>query len=358
MNTHLARFYLKDYIKISDPLLTRFLKDNIKRASQIGRQPEKLASYFKKIAAKGKRIRGALLVLGYQLAGRKPKRRIYQASLLMELFHAGLLIHDDIMDQAETRRGLTSLHNYFTNQVNNSMFKTDPDLYGQSMAICAGNGAFYLAWENLINADFPSPRLLKASRVFTDYALRVMNGQVLDLSLNLKEKPTQKDVLKMMYLKSGEYTSEMPLAIGIELAGGLKPAQYRAVMKYANCLGWLFQIQDDILGVYGKTEATGKPNTVDLNQDKLTLLLLHFKSHADPKQKKFQQSLLKKKQISNQDLQKMRSLFKEVGSYAYVMDLAEKYLKLGKRAIPEITQEKQLQNLLGSLLNYMLKRSQ
>jgi len=350
MAKKIARQFLINYKKISDPILKLYLQEKTKQASLVGKIPEETVKRFTKLALKGKRIRGALVMLGYQLADGKNKKSIAEASLSIELYHAGLLVHDDIMDNASTRRGLPALHKQFFHLSQNNHL-------GRSLAICMGDQAFYLAWEKLLNSSFPKERILKASKIFTKYAIRLANGQALDVTINQEKKVSEKDILKLMYLKSGEYTCELPLLLGVELAGGMEAKRLTALLKYAKALGWAFQIQDDILGIFGNENITGKPNTSDLKEGKMTLLMLHLIKHGTKKQKAFQKKVLGNQNITEKDIIKMRNILKKSGSNQYVMNLGQKYIKSGKKQIPNITKNKKLSLLLSDLLDFMIERT-
>ena len=346
MKQKLALDYLETYnIKVA-PLWENYFRVKIKESKKIGVYASELLTRFTKMAVLGKKVRGALMVLGYQIAEGRNMTSIYEASLFIELMHTGLLIHDDIMDNSDFRRGLPSLHKQYY-----------PSHLGKSMAINAGDIAFYLSWEKLMTSDFPKDKLTLAGKIYSEYLLKVIYGQILDISKINVEHESEKVILNMLRYKTAEYTGVFPLLIGAILGGMKDLEKIDKLKKYGVSLGWAFQIQDDILGLYGNEEKTGKPVGSDLKEGKRTLFTYYVLKHGNAKQKEYILSILGNKKISKDDITKAQELLKEVGAYEYVVNLGRSYVKEGKEAIRAITSDKKLQNILRSLIKYIMERT-
>ena|SRR3989344_961103 len=348
MDSYNIKKYLNDYSQKIQPLLRTYLINKIKEAKKIGDIPVKLLESFSQMVVRGKNVRGALVVLGYQLAGGKDMASIYDASTFIEILHSGALIHDDVMDKDDIRRGLPTIHKQFENYGKGN---------GKSFAICAGDIAFYLAWDKLLNSNFSNDKLIKAGKIFVKYALNVVYGQALDLINNVGNNFNQQAILNVFRFKTAEYTGVLPLLIGAILGGIEDEKKLGILMEFGLDLGWAFQIRDDILGLYGNEEKIGKPVGSDLREGKKTLFIYYILKNGNDMQKKFVLSVLGNKNISGNEISKVQKLFKEIGAYNYVMQLGWDYVKKGKETIPLITANKKLQILLASLIKYIMERT-
>lgn len=337
--------YLDSYKKKTNPLLEDYLNLKIKEAEKIGSLPAALLRKFAEIAKKGKRIRGALLVLGYEIGKGRNINSAYDVSLFIELMHTGLLIHDDVMDNDSLRRGLKAVHTLY-----------HPLDYGRSMAINAGDIAFYLSWDKLVNSKFPPDKLIQAAKIYSEYLPRVIHGQVLDISSEAKEEPSEGIIMNTLKYKTAEYTGVFPLLTGAALAGLSDSKKLNAIKKYGLSLGWVFQIQDDILGLYGE-EKIGKPIGSDLREGKKTLFIDYLLKRGTNRQKDFILSLLGSGNIKLNDFKKAQRLFKEIGAYDYVIQLGWKYVNEGKKTVDLITENSSLRKLLTAFIVFMIERT-
>jgi len=348
MNDNVGIKYLISYSKKIELLVNKYFDKEIKEASLVGKSSSELLKRFATLAKKGKKIRGALIVLGYQLVGGMDLKAIEDVSIFIEIFHAGILVHDDILDESDIRRGITTIHKQY-----------QPLHYGQSMAICAGDLAYYLSWDKLLSGRFPEERIVRASKMYADYVKRVIYGQILDINNNhnqLEKNASQKEILNIFRYKTAEYTGVLPLFIGATLAGIDNKQKIQALKEYGLCFGWAFQIKDDILGIYGDEKITGKPVDSDLTEGKITLLILHLLKHGSPSQINYIKDVLGKNKIGNQEILNVQKILKGAGSYDYVLKLGKQYVDRGIKTIPKITNDKKLSDILKSLLIYILER--
>jgi len=191
------------------------------------------------VAAGGKRIRPAFCYWGYRAAGGEDCEPIVRAAAALELFHTFALIHDDVMDESETRRGQPSTYARFA-----GARAGEPGAlrYGRSVAVLTGDLAAVLADEALIGSGFPPERLLPALRRYARMREEVAAGQFLDV--RGPAGTAQAD--RVASLKTGAYTVEGPLHIGALLAGG-SPELLAALSRFGRPLGLAFQFRDDVL---------------------------------------------------------------------------------------------------------------
>ncbi|OGK16247.1 hypothetical protein A2774_04655 [Candidatus Roizmanbacteria bacterium RIFCSPHIGHO2_01_FULL_39_12c] len=338
---------LNDYSLKANALLAVYLKEKIRGARFVGKIPTEILKKFAEMMTRGKKIRGFLTVLGYRLAGGKDLNSIYDASCFIEIMHSGALIHDDIMDKDNLRRGLPAMHRQFENY--------GEDI-GVSLAICAGDLAFYLSWDKLLHSRFSDEIILKAAKIYAKYAINITYGQSLDQVNGLERNFNLQEILKIFRYKTAEYTGVTPLIIGAILGGMTDKKKLAAIEGYGLNLGWAFQIQDDILGLYGSETETGKPIGSDLRQGKITLLVYHILKNGSLNEKLYLKSILGRKDLSQTDILKAQKFFKDTGAYQYVLNLGKNYLFEGKKTILQLTENPEIKEILESLLNFIMSR--
>ena len=198
------------------------------------------------VVAGGKRIRPAFCYWGHRAAGGPDGEPILRAAAALELFHTFALIHDDVMDESDTRRGVPSAHARFAEARFASARRGSADAvrYGRSVAVLAGDLAAVLADDLLVGSGFPPDRLLPAHRRYIRMQTEVAAGQFLDVGgAGSEDEAASRRVAS---LKTGAYTVEGPLHIGALLAGG-SPDVLSALSRFAEPLGRAFQHRDDVL---------------------------------------------------------------------------------------------------------------
>jgi geranylgeranyl diphosphate synthase type I len=219
---------------------------------------------------RGKMIRGVLVALGSEMAGRRPGPAAIRAGAALELIQSGLLIHDDIMDRDPRRRGGPSIHEQYA-RLAPERGGAEASHYGTSLAICAGEIAIFLAFEAV--AGLPgSPRAAaEVQKLFASEFGLVGLGQMLDVEAGSTRKPLEeRRVLEIYRFKTARYSFYLPLAAGWVLGGGRRAVR-PALERLGEDLGLVFQIKDDELGLFGSAAATGKPVGSDIREGKKTL---------------------------------------------------------------------------------------
>lgn len=191
------------------------------------------------VAAGGKRIRPAFCYWGYRAAGGDDGEPIVRAAAALELFHTFALIHDDVMDESQTRRGEPTTYVRFAGA---RAGEADALRFGRSVAVLIGDLAAVLADEALIDSGFASDRLLSALRRYALMREEVAAGQFLDVRGAVGTPSPDRIAL----LKTGAYTVEGPLHVGALLAGG-SPELLAALSRFARPLGMAFQFRDDLI---------------------------------------------------------------------------------------------------------------
>ena len=221
----------------------------------------------------GKRLRPLFAYSGYVSAGADITTPVIKAIASLELLQACALIHDDLMDGSDTRRGKPSIHRHFESMHVQEELEGFAPAYGLAAAVLLGDLA--LVWSNqMLNESGLSPRAFSHTLpIHDEMRVELMAGQFLDI-LEQTQKTTDLDrSIKVARYKSGKYTIERPLHIGAVLSERHSPELLNVLSGYGLPLGEAFQYRDDLLGVFGDSTLTGKPTGDDLREGKRTVLI-------------------------------------------------------------------------------------
>jgi geranylgeranyl diphosphate synthase type I len=357
MNGQLGKNYLENYLKSTDNLFNKYLQKKITEATNIGNITREVTQRFSNTARKGKKIRGSLVVLGYKACGGKNDKEILDMSLFIELAHTGLLVHDDIQDQAGMRRGLPSINKQFEVIGEKAKLGNRAKQYGEAMAINAGILAYFLALDKLMSGKFPTTELVEVGKLFAEYITKVAHGQSLDVSNMFVKDANEKELLNILRYKTAEYTGVLPLLAGARLAGLTDVKRIEALKKYGLSLGWAFQIQDDILGTFGNQKELGKDVGGDIREGKITLLVLHLEKNGTAEQRSQMKNILGNPKATFEDIITIQKIMRDSGSLEYVTNLGWKHVRQGMRQTSVITKDKKLKEILESLLYFMMERT-
>jgi len=219
------------------------------------------------VLAGGKRLRPAFCHWAYVGAGGAPDDpAVVDAGAALEMLHTFALVHDDVMDGSNLRRGQPAIHRRFMTRHDNRRWRGEARRYGEGAAILVGDFAFVYA--DILMRSVPAV----ARPIFDELRVELCVGQYLDLegTASGSSDPVQADRIERY--KSGKYTVERPLQLGAALAGRLDELA-GPLSAFGLPLGEAFQMRDDILGVFGDAAITGKPVGDDLREGKLTPLV-------------------------------------------------------------------------------------
>lgn len=258
-----------------------------------------------------KRLRGSFVHYGYLLNGESVKE-VEKAEMAVELVHTALLMHDDFMDEDVLRRGKPTTQKYFE----------DGDRhYGESMAVTVGDSVLCMGYELLTTVNLEPKKVLEAMQQLQRGVANTAFGQAYDIALQKIGNWTEEDVISLHKAKTAIYTYENPLLIGAIL-GGSSSGVIEKLKEYSMDGGLAFQLQDDILGVFGDEGDTGKSADSDLLHGKCTLLALKTMELANEKQKESFMNVWGKVKATKEEVEKAKEVIRESGSYKYSVDLA------------------------------------
>ena len=311
----------------------------------------------KKIAlAGGKRIRGALLAQTYFGVGGKENKKILKIAAAIELVHLFLLVHDDIIDRGDLRHGEVTLHEFFAKKKSKNVSVQDAQHFGESMAIIVGDMLYAIANKIILESGFPcedsSRTLLQLQKIVATTII----GQSQDIAIEYHKNSSEKDVLAMYENKTARYTFEGPMQLGAMLAGCNDKKTLQTISDLALPLGIAFQIQDDVLGVFGIEKKTGKSVASDIEEGKLTLMVIKAIGKSSKQQKKQLDDILGKKNLKIKEIETFQKILIETESLKYAQDLAREYFAKGKREIEKIILLPVAKKFLLGMVEYLENR--
>jgi geranylgeranyl diphosphate synthase type I len=294
--------------------------------SAIGEEITPLVSAVSGLLTGGKGLRAGFLYWGYRAAGGADSDALVRLAASMEFFQAAALLHDDVMDRSDTRRGMPSAHRAVASLHQARGWAGDADRFGEGTAILAGDLCLTWCDELYATCGLPPEQLSRGRQLFDSMRTQLMGGQFLDLlesargwdGLDLDARITS--ARKVIRFKSAKYTIEHPLLIGA-LVGGAPDTSVTPLSDYGLALGEAFQLRDDLLGVFGDPEATGKPAGDDLREGKRTVLVAHALDVASDADRRTVEGLLGRDDLDLAGVESIRRVLVETGAVDRVESL-------------------------------------
>lgn len=252
--------------------LDTFMAAHTQQLASISPELLPATSALATLLAGGKRLRAACCYWGYLGANGADDAAIIRASASLELLQASALIHDDVMDRSDTRRGSPSIHRQFETLHHAQDMRGDATNFGTAAAILIGDLA--LAWTDTMyyESGFEATALERGKRILDDMRTELMAGQFLDVVEQARGGGDVERAVRVMRFKTTAYTIERPLHLGAALAGASQSV-FDAYSAFGVPLGEAFQLRDDLLGVFGDEHETGKPAGDDIREGKRTVLI-------------------------------------------------------------------------------------
>ncbi|TAK54096.1 MAG: polyprenyl synthetase family protein [Bacteroidetes bacterium] len=283
------------------------------------------------VKQKGKKIRPILVMLTAQACG-GINTSTYRGASLVEILHTATLIHDDVVDDADTRRGLASINAVWKNKI----------------AVLMGD--YMLAKGLLLSLDNDDFQFLK---IISDSVRRMSEAEILQI-----KKSRDLDIDEATYLKiiSDKTASLIATCTRIGAASATKePVLLERMKEYGENLGMVFQIRDDLLDYTGRKSITGKPTGLDVKEKKLTLPLIHSLAKA-PNNRSKQAIKIIKNGASNKELQELVNFAYEFGGIDYATKKAEHYSSLAFKAL-EALPTSDAKEALREFVKFVMERS-
>ena len=287
------------------------------RLDPLGPDLVPLLETITELTSGGKRLRPAFCYWGWRGAGGADGPEIIHAASAFELFQAAALLHDDVMDASDTRRGKPAAHRRMAALHRANGWLGDPERYGTASAILAGDLCLSWSDELLSHCGLERAAIDRARPTFDLMRTQLMGGQYLDvLEQVLPEEAgggSLERARRVIVFKSAKYSIEHPLLVGGLLAGA-SPALLASYSAYALPLGEAFQLRDDVLGVFGDPGETGKPAGDDLREGKRTVLVAETLARADEGQAATLRDALGRQDLDAERLAAARAVMTDTGA--------------------------------------------
>jgi geranylgeranyl diphosphate synthase type I len=300
-------------------ILDDFIADKRAELAPVGEDLKPLFDTARAYVDGGKRLRPAFAYWGWRAAGGSATKTdaILTAAAAIELVHASALVHDDVMDDSDTRRGKPAAHHQFARIRPSYSASRQTAQFGQMAAILLGD--MLLSWsDELLGRSDLKPKALARGRIYFDkLRTEVVAGQYLDVLAQTSDKSSAADAMRVIRYKSAKYTVERPLQFGAALAKGDKPL-LRALSSYGIPLGEAFQLRDDVLGVFGESRLTGKPSGDDIREGKRTLLMARAFGKAGKQQRKVLEASFGQPRVDAKGIAAVQDVLRETGALAAV----------------------------------------
>jgi geranylgeranyl diphosphate synthase type I len=292
-------------------------------------------------SAGGKRLRPCLVLLSCEAVGGRPEDAL-EAAAAVEILHTFTLIHDDVMDRDELRRGVRTVH----------------VLWGVPMAIIAGDALFAKVFEalaeNVRRLGLPAEKAVEIFRSISLASFEICRGQAMDIQMAQRGTVSESEYLEMISGKTGALL-EASMRIGAIVGGGSE-REVGALSAFGRKIGIAFQIRDDILGITGEESKLGKPIGSDIGEGKRTLPIIYALRRLPLTERKFLEEALGRGRVSESRLRRIVSMLHECGAIDYSVKLARRMVEEAKAELSAV-EESEAKGILLDLADFVVVRS-
>jgi geranylgeranyl diphosphate synthase type I len=308
----------------------------------------------------GKRFRPLFAAVGAIGAGSQLSDAEIRAFASLELLQACALVHDDLMDASDTRRGEPAIHKIFESMHSAEKYQGKATQFGLSASVLIGDLALIWSDQMLNSSGIRSESLLAALSVHDEMRVELIAGQYLDVFEQARGTQSVAQALKIARYKSAKYTIERPLHLGAAIAipDAAKRAQIISIYsEFGLPLGEAFQLRDDLLGVFGDPKVTGKPAGDDLREGKRTVLMAmtHDRISGAAEAEFIQE--FGNHNISESAIARLQEIISETGAAMHVEDLIEELTSTALEALNRDEIVPQARELLTEMAIIATKRN-
>jgi len=329
---------------------------NIDRSYSLSKISPLLYSNIKEfVSREGKRVRPILFIIGYLGYSRKIPFGLYRTALSLELLHDFMLVHDDIIDKSDTRRGKPSIHAMLNRELKG--YK-NIKFTGEDLAIVIGDVIYAMAIHSFLSIRENPQRKEAALKKFAEAAFYTGSGEFIELLAGLKgiDEITKEEIYKIYDLKTSNYTFAAPLSIGAVLAGAGNK-EIRKLYDFGVYLGRAFQIKDDILGMFSSYKEIGKSTLTDLQESKKTILIWHAYHNTNAKNKSAIKRIFSQYTANRNDLLKMCKIMTESGTLDFAKNEISRLLNIALAVNASTKMSAKYKNFISDYSREILKVS-
>ncbi|MEO6944226.1 MAG: polyprenyl synthetase family protein [Lacisediminihabitans sp.] len=358
--------------------IDQFLDDRKPLLSSIAPELETFIDYSRELLQGGKRFRALFCYWGWQSTSGPASRgagdertnpaanleAVLDVASALEIFHAAALVHDDIMDNSDTRRGMPAAHRRFESLHSASTWSGSATAFGSSGALLLGD--LLLGWsdelfDNALRRLSNTGSAAAARREFNTMRTEVTLGQYLDIveEQSWDTHPEAEHIErahKVIVYKSAKYSVEAPLAIGASLGGGTLE-QLAALRAFGIPLGTAFQLRDDLLGAFGDAELTGKPSGDDLREGKRTVLIALARAKLPANARRLLDELLGDPELTAHQVAMLQASIRDCGAVEHVERIIDHNMKLAIEAISDAPITPSARDELIGLADRVIRRA-
>jgi len=351
---------VKDEIAEVNKALEEFLDTKINRAKKLYPLHTQYYTHLKEYLMRGgKRFRPLAIVIACRAAGGKvDSKSLYRASCSIEILHNASLLHDDLIDHDDTRRGGPTFHALYRELYKSDVSKDFEKAthFGMTAAILGGDSLINMGGMAIIESHLDPDIGIQCLDYYHKGFEEIIEGVFLEMNMVNDQNTTPEMYMEMIRLKTAALL-EKSLLMGGAIARATQ-SQMKALSEYGIKVGQAFQMQDDILGSFGDEKVTGKAADGDIKQGKKTMLLLEALRLCTPEQREILEKYLGNDKLTPNKVESVRDVFRDSGALDSVRKLMTEFLNAGQRALDEAEpalDEKYKQFLLG-LSNFLVKR--
>jgi 4-hydroxy-3-methylbut-2-enyl diphosphate reductase len=312
----------------------------------------------------GKRIRGAMIKLGEQIASLSSTNNYLPLAIGYEIFQTAILIHDDIIDKSEMRRSKMTIHVETANEMKNrhEVSNAAAEHFGMSRALCIGDYGFFIAYQILSECKVESSVLANIFKLYSQILSRTCEGEIMDVILPYENISISDNYDEYCYLvtqifeyKTAWYTLSGPIMLGA-ICGEANDNLIELLKNITIPLGVAFQIKDDLLGIYSSEEILGKPLLSDIKEKKQTLLYGYAFKNANENDRELLKQHYGNENADMQDLEIIKRIFETTGAKKYAENEVQRLSEISKTLVNNLVISDEYKILLNGLVSYLTTR--
>ncbi|MFZ1361714.1 MAG: polyprenyl synthetase family protein [Candidatus Nanopelagicales bacterium] len=340
-----------------DTSVDEFLAARGAQLAQISPNLNEVTSALQDFMKSGKRIRPIFCWWAWRGCGGANDDSALRAAASLEFIQACALIHDDMMDKSDTRRGQPAVHRRFESLHNTSDWFGSAQAFGEASAILVGDLALAWADQAYYESGLDPERLSRGKPVYDNMRTEVVAGQYLDVLQQAQRSHDRAEILRVAQFKTAKYTIERPLHLGAVWVDAPE-STVSALSDFGLPLGVAFQIRDDIMGVFGDPEQTGKPAGDDVREGKYTFLIDYAYAANNPATNALLDRSLGNPDLTAEDVDEVRASIRETGALDRAEQEVEEHLTEALTALDRADLDPQAAGVLAQLAQAAAHRAQ
>lgn len=314
--------------------LNEYLDAKVKEAQKLGAS---LGQYYENmkeyVMRGGKRLRPVLTVTGYKAIREKVEvKDLYRVACSVEILHNGSLLHDDLIDHDETRRGGPTFHALYRDLYSKLSGNTEKAHdFGTAMAVLGGDSLLNMGADAIATSELEPKVAVQCLRYYEKAYQLLADGVLLETNMTRERNTTPEAYLQMIRLKTA-VLFENSMQMGATIARATQ-SQIDGLQEFGMKVGQAFQMQDDVLGSFGDESVTGKAADGDIREGKKTMLVIESYRRGSSEQKKTLDNMLGMKDINDRQVEQVRRVFRDSGALKATQDTMRKLLLAGQKAL-------------------------